>query len=99
MFLLQIKECADNVELSGGRKGAGGGGGTVEKKCAAKAVVPAESVSKSSVPSKSQTSANKVCWEQCMYRKVKLVEGEILLPYCISALLLINRMVGIFTSL
>lgn len=59
MFLLQIKECADNVELSGGRKGAGGGG-TVEKKCAAKAVIPAESVSKSSVPSKSQTSANKV---------------------------------------
>uniref|UniRef100_A0A3Q4GPQ5 Cytoskeleton associated protein 5 n=1 Tax=Neolamprologus brichardi TaxID=32507 RepID=A0A3Q4GPQ5_NEOBR len=55
----KIKECADNVELSGGRKGAGGGG-TVEKKCAAKAVVPAESVSKSSVPSKSQTSANKV---------------------------------------
>uniref|UniRef100_A0A669C7C4 Cytoskeleton associated protein 5 n=1 Tax=Oreochromis niloticus TaxID=8128 RepID=A0A669C7C4_ORENI len=55
----KIKECADKVELSGGRKGAGGGG-TVEKKCAAKAVVPAESVSKSSVPSKSQSSANKV---------------------------------------
>ncbi|XP_030586648.1 cytoskeleton-associated protein 5 isoform X3 [Archocentrus centrarchus] len=54
----KIKECADKVELSGGRKGAGGGG-KVEKKAAAKATLPAEAVPKSSVPSKTQSSANK----------------------------------------
>ncbi|XP_041851943.1 cytoskeleton-associated protein 5 isoform X2 [Melanotaenia boesemani] len=54
----KIKECADKVELPGGRKGAGGGGAAVEKKPAAKAAPPSEAPSKSSgPPKKSQTAA------------------------------------------
>ncbi|XP_041650942.1 cytoskeleton-associated protein 5 isoform X2 [Cheilinus undulatus] len=54
----KIKECADKVELPGGKKGAGGGGGGVDKKPAAKAPPPVEAPSKSSgPPKKSQTSA------------------------------------------
>ncbi|XP_074532874.1 cytoskeleton-associated protein 5 isoform X4 [Halichoeres trimaculatus] len=52
----KIKECADKVELPGGKKPAGGGEGA--KKPAAKAAAPAEAPSKSSgPPSRSQTSA------------------------------------------
>uniref|UniRef100_A0A4W6F5M5 Cytoskeleton associated protein 5 n=1 Tax=Lates calcarifer TaxID=8187 RepID=A0A4W6F5M5_LATCA len=49
----KIKECADKVELPGGRKGAGGGsGGVGDKKSAAKAPPPAEALPKSSAPTK-----------------------------------------------
>ncbi|XP_044048307.1 cytoskeleton-associated protein 5 isoform X3 [Siniperca chuatsi] len=52
----KIKECADKVELPGGKKGAGGGGG--DKKPAAKAPPLAEAPSKSSAPpKKTQTAA------------------------------------------
>ncbi|XP_061825769.1 cytoskeleton-associated protein 5 isoform X1 [Nerophis lumbriciformis] len=48
----KIKECADKVELPGGKKGAGGGG-SVNKKQAAKVPPPAaEAPSKSSAPPK-----------------------------------------------
>ncbi|XP_061773352.1 cytoskeleton-associated protein 5 isoform X2 [Nerophis ophidion] len=47
----KIKECADRVELSGGKKGAGGGG-SVNKKQAAKVPPVAEVPSKSSAPPK-----------------------------------------------
>ncbi|XP_060892346.1 cytoskeleton-associated protein 5 isoform X2 [Labrus mixtus] len=51
----KIKECADKVELPGGKKGAGGG---ADKKPAAKAPPPAEAPPKSSgPPKKSQASA------------------------------------------
>ncbi|XP_029378491.1 cytoskeleton-associated protein 5 isoform X2 [Echeneis naucrates] len=57
----KIKECADKVELPGGKKGAGGGsggGGSVaDKKSAAKAPPPAEAPLKSSAPSKKTQSA------------------------------------------
>ncbi|XP_039988219.1 cytoskeleton-associated protein 5 isoform X2 [Xiphias gladius] len=63
----KIKECADKVELPGGRKGtaaagggggSGGGGGVGDRKSAAKAPPPAEVPPKSSAPSKkSQTAA------------------------------------------
>uniref|UniRef100_A0A4W6F1F4 Cytoskeleton associated protein 5 n=1 Tax=Lates calcarifer TaxID=8187 RepID=A0A4W6F1F4_LATCA len=55
----KIKECADKVELPGGRKGAGGGsGGVGDKKSAAKAPPPAEALPKSSAPTKkTQTAA------------------------------------------
>ncbi|XP_034541415.1 cytoskeleton-associated protein 5 isoform X2 [Notolabrus celidotus] len=53
----KIKECADKVELPGGKKAAGGVGGG-GKKPAAKAAAPAEAPSKSSgPPSRSTTSA------------------------------------------
>ncbi|XP_023153323.2 cytoskeleton-associated protein 5 isoform X1 [Amphiprion ocellaris] len=51
----KIKECADKVELPGGRKGAGGGGGAAEKKPAAKAA--AEAPPKSSAPPRKTTAA------------------------------------------
>ncbi|XP_020506930.2 cytoskeleton-associated protein 5 isoform X2 [Labrus bergylta] len=52
----KIKECADKVELPGGKKGAGGG---ADKKPAAKAPPPAEAPPKSSgPPKKSQASAS-----------------------------------------
>ncbi|XP_070827675.1 cytoskeleton-associated protein 5 isoform X1 [Chaetodon trifascialis] len=56
----KIKECADKVELPGGKKGAGGGsGGGGDKKPAAKAPV-AEAPSKSSgPPRKTQSAASK----------------------------------------
>uniref|UniRef100_A0A7N6BFJ6 TOG domain-containing protein n=1 Tax=Anabas testudineus TaxID=64144 RepID=A0A7N6BFJ6_ANATE len=55
----KIKECADKVELPGGRKGGGGGGGSVgDKKPATKAPPPAEAPPKSSAPpKKTQTAA------------------------------------------
>ncbi|KAM4734479.1 cytoskeleton-associated protein 5 isoform 2-T2 [Anableps anableps] len=54
----KIKECADKVELPGGKKGAAGGGGAVDKKPAAKAPPAAEAPSKSSAPpKKTQTAA------------------------------------------
>ncbi|XP_061677746.1 cytoskeleton-associated protein 5 isoform X2 [Syngnathoides biaculeatus] len=52
----KIKECADKVELPGGKKGAGGGG-AVEKKPAAKGPSAAESQSKSHGPPKKTPSA------------------------------------------
>uniref|UniRef100_A0A1A7WRM3 Cytoskeleton associated protein 5 n=1 Tax=Iconisemion striatum TaxID=60296 RepID=A0A1A7WRM3_9TELE len=53
----KIKECADKVELPGGRKGASGGA-AVEKKPAAKALPPAAEAPKSAAPpKKTQTSA------------------------------------------
>ncbi|XP_014829257.1 PREDICTED: cytoskeleton-associated protein 5 isoform X4 [Poecilia mexicana] len=58
----KIKECADKVELPGGKKGAAGGGSASgDKKPAAKAPPAAEAPPKSSAPpKKSQTaSANK----------------------------------------
>ncbi|XP_067444811.1 cytoskeleton-associated protein 5 isoform X1 [Thunnus thynnus] len=59
----KIKECADKVELAGGKKGAGGGGGASgggDKKPAARAPPPAEAPSKSSAPpKKTQTAASK----------------------------------------
>ncbi|KAM9377134.1 LOW QUALITY PROTEIN: cytoskeleton-associated protein 5 [Pholidichthys leucotaenia] len=51
----KIKECADKVELPGGRKGAGGGGGgggAAEKKPTSKPPPPVEAAPKSSGPSK-----------------------------------------------
>ncbi|XP_028287106.1 cytoskeleton-associated protein 5 isoform X2 [Parambassis ranga] len=52
----KIKECADKVELPGGKKGAGGGGGAAaEKKPAAKA--PAEAPPKTSAPPKKTQAA------------------------------------------
>ncbi|XP_040894038.1 cytoskeleton-associated protein 5 isoform X2 [Toxotes jaculatrix] len=64
----KIKECADKVELPGGRKGAGGGGGggggasgagVGDKKSAAKAPPTAEAPPKSSAPpKKTQTAAS-----------------------------------------
>uniref|UniRef100_A0A4W6F1G5 Cytoskeleton associated protein 5 n=1 Tax=Lates calcarifer TaxID=8187 RepID=A0A4W6F1G5_LATCA len=54
----KIKECADKVELPGGRKGAGGGsGGVGDKKSAAKAPPPAEALPKSSAPTKKTQTA------------------------------------------
>lgn len=54
----KIKECADKVELPGGKKSAGGGGG--DKKQVAKAPPTAEAPPKSSAPPrKTQTSAAK----------------------------------------
>ncbi|XP_075998048.1 cytoskeleton-associated protein 5 isoform X2 [Genypterus blacodes] len=51
----KIKECADKVELPGGKKGGGGGG---EKKAVAKAPPPAEAPPRSSAPpKKTQTAA------------------------------------------
>ncbi|KAM9352297.1 cytoskeleton-associated protein 5 [Symphorus nematophorus] len=58
----KIKECADKVELPGGKKGAGGGGGSGggEKKPAAKAPPAAEAPPKSSAPPrKTQAAASK----------------------------------------
>uniref|UniRef100_A0A1A8N3F8 Cytoskeleton associated protein 5 n=1 Tax=Nothobranchius pienaari TaxID=704102 RepID=A0A1A8N3F8_9TELE len=53
----KIKECADKVELPGGRKGASGGA-AVERKPAAKAPPPAAEAPKSTAPpKKTQTSA------------------------------------------
>ncbi|XP_035251998.1 cytoskeleton-associated protein 5-like isoform X2 [Anguilla anguilla] len=50
----KIKECADKVELAGGKKGGGGGGGAApeKEKPAAKAQPPAESSAKPSGPPK-----------------------------------------------
>ncbi|XP_056137707.1 cytoskeleton-associated protein 5 isoform X3 [Lampris incognitus] len=50
----KIKECAEKVELPGGKRGGGGGG---EKKAAVKAPPPAEAPSRSSGPPKKTTSA------------------------------------------
>nr|XP_046250378.1 cytoskeleton-associated protein 5 isoform X3 [Scatophagus argus] len=60
----KIKECADKVELPGGKKGAGGGsgggGGGGEKKPASKAPAAAEAPPKSSAPPrKTQAAASK----------------------------------------
>ncbi|XP_041794841.1 cytoskeleton-associated protein 5 isoform X2 [Chelmon rostratus] len=56
----KIKECADKVELPGGKKGAGGGSGGGDKKPAAKAPPAAEAPPKSSAPArKTQTAASK----------------------------------------
>uniref|UniRef100_A0A3Q2ZF28 Cytoskeleton associated protein 5 n=1 Tax=Hippocampus comes TaxID=109280 RepID=A0A3Q2ZF28_HIPCM len=52
----KIKECADKVELPGGKKGAGGGGAG-EKKAASKAPPPAEAQTKSSAPPKKTSGA------------------------------------------
>uniref|UniRef100_A0A3B3YNC3 TOG domain-containing protein n=1 Tax=Poecilia mexicana TaxID=48701 RepID=A0A3B3YNC3_9TELE len=63
----KIKECADKVELPGGKKGAAGGGSASgDKKPAAKAPPAAEAPPKSSAPpKKSQTaSANKVLYSE-----------------------------------
>ncbi|XP_054885354.1 cytoskeleton-associated protein 5 isoform X3 [Poeciliopsis prolifica] len=56
----KIKECADKVELPGGKKGAAGGGsGAGDKKPAAKAPPAAEAPPKSSAPpKKSQTASS-----------------------------------------
>lgn len=51
----RIKECADKVDLPGGKKGAGGGG---EKKPAAKAPPAAEAPHKSAAPPKKAPSAS-----------------------------------------
>ncbi|XP_055011340.1 cytoskeleton-associated protein 5 isoform X2 [Boleophthalmus pectinirostris] len=51
----KIKECADKVELPGGKKGAGGGGAAAEKKPVAKASAPAEAPPKSAAPPKKST--------------------------------------------
>ncbi|XP_029908712.1 cytoskeleton-associated protein 5 isoform X2 [Myripristis murdjan] len=51
----KIKECADKVELPGGKKAGGGGGG--EKKAAAKAPPPAEAPARSSAPPKKTPAA------------------------------------------
>ncbi|KAG5839923.1 hypothetical protein ANANG_G00210390 [Anguilla anguilla] len=50
----KIKECADKVELAGGKKGGGGGGGAApeKEKPAAKAQPPAEASAKPSGPPK-----------------------------------------------
>nr|XP_020441313.1 cytoskeleton-associated protein 5 isoform X2 [Monopterus albus] len=54
----KIKECADKVELPGGRKcGGGGGAGVGGKKPAAKAPAPAEALPKSPAPPKKIQSA------------------------------------------
>uniref|UniRef100_A0A672ZHC7 TOG domain-containing protein n=1 Tax=Sphaeramia orbicularis TaxID=375764 RepID=A0A672ZHC7_9TELE len=50
----KIKECADKVELSGGKKGGGGGG---DKKPAAKAPPPSEAPPRTSAPPKKAPSA------------------------------------------
>uniref|UniRef100_A0A7N9AW78 Cytoskeleton associated protein 5 n=1 Tax=Mastacembelus armatus TaxID=205130 RepID=A0A7N9AW78_9TELE len=56
----KIKECADKVELPGGRKtGGGGGGGLGDKKPAAKAPPPVEALTKSPVQSKKTSAASK----------------------------------------
>ncbi|XP_013885628.1 cytoskeleton-associated protein 5 isoform X2 [Austrofundulus limnaeus] len=52
----KIKECAEKVELPGGRRAAGGGG--AEKKPAAKAPPAAEPPSRSAPPKKTQASAS-----------------------------------------
>ncbi|XP_078139030.1 cytoskeleton-associated protein 5 isoform X2 [Centroberyx gerrardi] len=54
----KIKECADKVELPGGKRGAGGGGGG-EKKAAAKAPPSAEAPARSSAPAKRTPAAAK----------------------------------------
>uniref|UniRef100_A0A665WEB0 Cytoskeleton associated protein 5 n=1 Tax=Echeneis naucrates TaxID=173247 RepID=A0A665WEB0_ECHNA len=78
----KIKECADKVELPGGKKGAGGGsggGGSVaDKKSAAKAPPPAEAPLKSSAPSKKTQSAgtSKVCTEPFTYMKLNKKAAE-----------------------
>uniref|UniRef100_A0A3B3V6D8 Cytoskeleton associated protein 5 n=1 Tax=Poecilia latipinna TaxID=48699 RepID=A0A3B3V6D8_9TELE len=67
----KIKECADKVELPGGKKGAAGGGSASgDKKPAAKAPPAAEAPPKSSAPpKKSQTaSANKFLMVCCCFQ-------------------------------
>ncbi|KAJ0029546.1 hypothetical protein NQD34_004543 [Periophthalmus magnuspinnatus] len=55
----KIKECADKVELPGGKKGTSGGGTAAEKKLVPKAPAPAEAPPKSAPPKKSTVSASK----------------------------------------
>ncbi|KAK7892004.1 hypothetical protein WMY93_023967 [Mugilogobius chulae] len=54
----KIKECADKVELPGGKKSSGGGGGVgAEKKPVAKAPAAAEAPPKSAAPPKKSTAS------------------------------------------
>uniref|UniRef100_A0AAQ6AIL5 TOG domain-containing protein n=1 Tax=Amphiprion ocellaris TaxID=80972 RepID=A0AAQ6AIL5_AMPOC len=64
----KIKECADKVELPGGRKGAGGGGGAAEKKPAAKAA--AEAPPKSSAPPRKTTAAASKVFTAALIQKI-----------------------------
>ncbi|CAL9697086.1 unnamed protein product [Knipowitschia caucasica] len=54
----KIKECADKVELLGGKKGPGGGAGA-EKKAVSKAPAPSEAPKSAAPPKKSTVSASK----------------------------------------
>uniref|UniRef100_A0A7N8WK14 Cytoskeleton associated protein 5 n=1 Tax=Mastacembelus armatus TaxID=205130 RepID=A0A7N8WK14_9TELE len=65
----KIKECADKVELPGGRKtGGGGGGGLGDKKPAAKAPPPVEALTKSPVQSKKTSAAIKIIYPQFFWK-------------------------------
>uniref|UniRef100_A0A668ADX5 Cytoskeleton associated protein 5 n=1 Tax=Myripristis murdjan TaxID=586833 RepID=A0A668ADX5_9TELE len=82
----KIKECADKVELPGGKKAGGGGGG--EKKAAAKAPPPAEAPARSSAPpKKTPAAATKVKLEPHSAGKtstccIGLISQELQLEVC-----------------